>query len=445
MFKAVRAPHHIADRAAPLGPLRLNPTGGARRKLRMATSYTAPMSRFLPCIFLAAILHAQPLPVSTPEQGGFSPQRLERLHQSFEAVTKANTPPGAITLIVHDGHIVDWRAYGLRDVEGRRPMEKDTICRAYSMTKPITTVAVMMLVEEGKLQLSDRVDQYIPEFKDVKVYKGGTVEKPELAAPERPMTVKHLLTHTAGLTYGWGNDNVSEMYKKAKVFDVTSLKEFIDKLTKLPLIANPGDKYEYSVALDVLGYLVQVVSGKPFDQFVQERIFDPLKMTDSHFVLPDAKRARLAKIYGLKDGKLEAREGLEAKGVPFGGMGLFCTIGDYARFAQMLANSGQLEGVRLLGRKTVDLMMMNHLVGLARPTTGGDDSDGFGLGGAVRIEPAKSGRPGSEGLYGWDGAASTRFRVDRKEKMVFLLFTQWMPFETNLLNRYETLVYQALE
>lgn len=403
------------------------------------------MPRILPFVFLAAILQAQPLPVSTPEQGGFSQQRLERLHQSFENATKANTPPGAITMIVRNGRVVDWRTYGLRDVEGKLPMEKDTICRVYSMTKPLTSVAVMMLVEEGKLQLSDRVDQYIPEFKDIKVHKGGTVEKPELAAPERPMTVKHLLTHTAGLTYGWGNDNVSEMYRKAKIFEVASLKEFIDKMAKLPLMRDPGEKYEYSVAIDVLGYLVQVVSGMPFDRFVQERILDPLKMTDSHFVLPDSKRPRLAKIYGLKDGKLEAQEGLEAKGVPFGGMGLFSTIGDYARFAQMLANGGELEGARLLGRKTVDLMMMNHLTGLAHPTTGGDDSDGFGLGGAVRIEPAKSGRPGSEGLYGWDGAASTRFRVDRKEKMVSLLFMQWMPFDSTTLNRFETLVYQALE
>jgi CubicO group peptidase (beta-lactamase class C family) len=403
------------------------------------------MPRILSFLFLAAILQAQPLPVSTPEQGGFSNERLERLHKVFDGFAKSNTPPGAITMIVRNGRIVDWRAYGLRDVEGKLPMEKDTICRAYSMTKPLTSVAVMMLVEEGKLQLSDRVDQFIPEFKDVKVYKGGTVDKPELAPPERPITVKHLLTHTAGLTYGWGNDNVSEMYKKAKVFDVASLKEFIDKLTKLPLMSNPGDKYEYSVGLDVLGYLVQVVSGMPFDRFVQERILDPLKMSDSHFVLPDAKRARLAKIYGMKDGKLEAQEGLEAKGVPFGGMGLFSTIGDYARFAQMLANGGELDGARLLGRKTVDLMMMNHLTGLATPTTGGDDSEGFGLGGAVRIDPAKSGRPGSEGLYGWDGAASTRFRVDRKEKLVSLLFMQWMPYDGATLNRFETLVYQALE
>jgi CubicO group peptidase (beta-lactamase class C family) len=403
------------------------------------------MPRILSLVFLAAILQAQPLPVSTPAQGGFSADRLERLHQTFEDVTKASTPPGAITMIVRNGRIVDWRTYGSRDVEGKLPMEKDTIFRVYSMTKPLTSVAVMMLVEEGKLQLSDRVDKFIPEFKDVKVYKGGTVEKPELAPPERPITVKNLLTHTAGLTYGWGNDNVSEMYKKAKVFEVDSLKEFIDRLTKLPLIANPGDKYEYSAAIDVLGYLVQVVSGKPFDQFVQERILNPLKMADSHFVLPEAKRARLAKIYGMKDGKLEVQEGLEAKGVPFGGMGLFSTIGDYARFAQMLANGGELDGARMLGRKTVDLMMMNHLTGLAKPTTGGDDSDGFGLGGGVRIAPEKSGRPASEGVYGWDGAASTRFRIDRKEKLVYLLFTQWMPYEGNLLNRYETLVYQALE
>jgi CubicO group peptidase (beta-lactamase class C family) len=323
-------------------------------------------------------------------------------------------------------------------------MEKDTICRVYSMTKPITSVAVMMLVEEGKLSLSDRVDQFIPEFKDVKVYKGGTVDKPELVAPERPMTVKHLLTHTAGLTYGWGNDNIGEIYRKAKFFEVGSLKEFIDRASKLPLIANPGEKYEYSIAIDVLGYLVQVVSDKPFDRFVQERILDPLKMSDTHFVLPDSKRARLAKIYSLKEGKLEPVDGLEAKGVPFGGMGLFSTIADYSRFAQMLANEGELDGTRLLGRKTVDLMMMNHLTTLAKPTTGGDDSDGFGLGGAVRIDPAKSGRPGSVGLFGWDGAASTRFRVDRKEKVVSLLFTQWMPFDSAVLNRFETLVYQAL-
>ena len=402
------------------------------------------MRNLLAFTVLASFLQAQPLPVSAPEQEGFSKDRLERLHRSFDQITKANKPPGAVTMIVRNGRIVDWMAYGMRDIENKLPMEKDTICRIYSMTKPLTSVAVMMLVEEGRLSLSDRVDRFIPEFKNVKVYKGGTVDRPDLVEPSRPMTVKHLLTHTAGLTYGWGNDNVADLYRKAKVFDVASLKEFIDKAAKLPLVANPGERFEYSIGIDVLGYLVQVVSDMPFDRFVQERILDPLKMSDTHFVLPDAKRSRLAKIYGLRDGKLQAVDGLDAKGVPFGGMGLFSTIADYARFAQMLANGGELDGNRLLGRKTVDLMMMNHLTALARPTTGGDDSDGFGLGGAVRIEPAKSGRPGSEGLFGWDGAASTRFRVDRKEKVVSLVFMQWMPSDGATLNRFETLVYQSL-
>lgn len=402
------------------------------------------MRCLLAFVLLAGCLPAQPLPVSSPEQEGFSKERLGRLHETLARLTKSNKPPGAVSMIVRNGRVVDWQTFGLRDVEGRLPMEKDTICLVYSMTKPITSVAVMMLVEEGKLTLSDRVDRFIPEFKNLKVFKGGTVERPELAAPERPMTVKHLLTHTSGLTYGWGNDNVSELYRKTKPLDAGSLKEFIERTAKLPLASSPGEKYEYSISIDVLGYLVEVVSGMPFDRFVQERILDPLKMGDTHFVLPVEKRARLAKIYGLREGKLTAMDGLDAKGVPFGGMGLYSTIADYARFAQMLANSGELDGARLLSRKTVDLMMMNHLAGLARPTTGGDDSDGFGLGGAVRIDPAKAGRPGSVGLFGWDGAASTRFRVDRKEKLVWLLFTQWMPFDTQTLNLFETLVYQAL-
>jgi CubicO group peptidase (beta-lactamase class C family) len=402
------------------------------------------MRLLLAFALLLGSLAAQPLPTSTPEKEGLSSPRLERLHQHFDKLVQAGERPGASTLIVRNGRIVDWRTYGSRDLEAKLPMEKDTICRVYSMTKPITSVAVMMLVEEGKLTLSDRIDKYIPEFKTMKVYKGGTPERPDTADATTPITVKHLLTHTSGLAYGFTNDNLGVIYRNAKIFEVNSLKEFIDRIAKLPLSSNPGEKYEYSASIDVLGYLVQVVSGKPFDQFVQERILTPLRMNDTHFVLPEAKRARLAKIYTSKDGKLTPQDGLDAKGVPFGGMGLFSTIADYARFAQMLANSGELDGARLLGRKTVDLMMANHLVGLARPNTGGDESQGFGLGGGVRIDMARSGRPGSLGLWGWDGAASTYFRVDRKEKLAYLLFMQWMPFDTPTLNLFETLVYQAI-
>lgn len=397
----------------------------------------------IPCLALASLC-AQPLPVSTPEKEGFSAERLGRMHRYFENLTKTGERPGAITLIVRNGRIVDWRTFGLRDVENNLPMEKDTIVHIYSMTKPVTSVAVMMLVEEGRLALDDRVDKFIPEFKGMKVYKGGTVERPELEDAARPITVKHLLTHTSGLSYGWGNDNVSAMYRKADPLGAPSLKEFIDRLVKLPLAFQPGERYEYSMSIDVLGYLVEVVSGEPFDQFVEKRITGPLKMNDTHFRLPEAKRARLAKIYSRREGKLTAQRGLQTGGVPYGGMALYSTIGDYARFAQMLVNGGHLDGVRLLGRKTVDLMMMNHLGGLSKPTIGGDDSAGFGLGGAVRIDPAKSGRPGTEGLFGWDGAASTYFRVDRTEKLAMLLFLQWMPFDQPTLNLYETLVYQAL-
>jgi CubicO group peptidase (beta-lactamase class C family) len=394
-------------------------------------------------LFAFSLLQAQPLPVSTPEQQGMSAARLRHLHERLQEKIQAAKPPGAASMIIRNGHIVDWQTFGYRDAEAKLPMEKDTICHIYSMTKPITSVAILMLMEEGKLTLEDRVDKFVPEFKELKVYKGGTVDRPILAAPERPMTIKHLLTHTAGLSYGWGNDNVSALYQKAKVFEVSSLQEFIERVAKLPLIASPGEKYEYSVAIDVLGHIVHKVSGQPFDEFVQQRILDPLKMGDTHFVLPEAKRARLAKIYSMRDGKLRAQPGLNTKGVPFGGMGLYSTIADYARFAQMLTNNGELDGARLLSRKTVDLMMMNHLTDL-NPPTRDDSSEGFGLGGAVRIAPEKSGRPGTLGLFGWDGAASTRFRVDRKEKLAYLLFTQWMPFDTETLNLFETLVYQAI-
>lgn len=402
------------------------------------------MRLLLAALLLLSSAAAQPLPLSTPEKEGLSASRLERLHRWLEKLTESGERPGAIAMIVRNGRIADWRTYGLRDIENRLPMEKDTIVHVYSMTKPVTSVAVMMLVEEGRLTLDDRVDRFIPELKGLKVYKGGTVDRPVLEDATRPITVKHLLTHTSGLIYGWGNDNVSALYRKVDPLGAPSLKEFIQRLGKLPLAFQPGERYEYSVSIDVLGYLVEAVSGEPFDHFVEQRITGPLKMTDTHFKLPESKRPRLAKIYSRREGKLTAQPGLQTGGVPYGGMGLYSTIGDYARFAQMLVNGGHLDGVRLLGRKTVDLMMMNHLGGLARPTIGGDDADGFGLGGAVRIDVANSGRPASEGLFGWNGAASTYFRVDRKENMALLLFLQWMPFDQPALNLFETLVYQAL-
>jgi CubicO group peptidase (beta-lactamase class C family) len=405
------------------------------------------MRTILSCVlFFAALLPAQPLPVATPESEGLSPERLARLHHTFEQLTAEGKRAGAITMIVRNGKIADWRAYGSRDVAAKLPMEKDSICRIWSMTKSITSVAAMMLVEEGKLTLDDRVEKYIPEFKTVKVLRGGTADDPDLGKPSRPMTIKHLLTHTSGFQYGGDEGPVTEFYKRAKVFEAGTLKEFAAKAAQLPLAFDPGEKYKYGISIDVLGYVVEVVSGMPFDQFVKTRILDPLKMRDTYFVVPADKRGRVAKTYTTKDGKLveQEREKFEDTTVPFGGMGLYSTIGDYARFAQALANGGQLDGVRILSRKTVELMMTNHLNHMAKQTIGSNDAEGFGLGGSVRIDLAKGNSLGSAGEFGWGGAASTYYRIDPKEHTVVLLFMQYMPYDAATLDQFSTLFYQAI-
>jgi CubicO group peptidase (beta-lactamase class C family) len=375
-----------------------------------------------------------------------SSERLERLHSTFESMIREGKRSGAISMVIRNGRIVEWKSYGFRDVGRNLPMERDTICRVWSMTKPITSVAVLMLVEEGKLALNDPVGSYIPELKSMKVFTGGTANRPELATAG-PITVKHLLTHTSGLTYGWGRDVVSELYRRAKVFEVASLKEFVGKVGALPLIAQPGKKYNYGISIDVLGYLVEVVSGMPFDRFVESRILAPLGMPDTFFFKPPKdKLERVAKTYTLKEGKLteSPTEAGSIDTVPFGGMGLYSTIGDYARFAQMLLNAGQLDGVRLLSRKTVELMAVNHLTSLEVPYISPGSAYGFGLGGSVRVDLAKGNIPGSIGQFGWDGAASTYFRIDPKERLAVLLFQQHMPFDVPSLELFSTLVYQAI-
>jgi len=400
-------------------------------------------------LVFATFLGSQPLPLSTPEKEGLSSERLERLHQRFDQMVREGKKAGAITMIVRNGRVADWKTYGYRDVAHRLPMEKDTICRIWSMSKVITSVAVMMLVEEGKLALSEPIDQYIPELKGLKVLTGGTADQPELVDAVRPVTVKHLLTHTSGLTYTWGDHPVAQLYGRKKIFENGTLKEFIGKVASLPLLAQPGEKYNYGINTDVLGYLVQVVSDMPFDKFVQNRILTPLRMNDTSFDVPKEKLSRVAKTYTFKDGKLSENPpddltGNTTPGVPYGGMGLYSTIGDYSRFGQMLLNGGQLDGVRLLGRKTVELMTVNHLNNLAAPHIGGSGAYGFGLGGSVRVDLAKGNIPGSLGQFGWDGAATTYFRMDPKERIVSLVFFQYMPFDRPALELFSTLFYQAI-
>jgi len=393
----------------------------------------------------ALSLTAQPLPLSSPGELGFSPERLERLHAHYQREVADGKRAGVITLIVRNGRIADWQAFGYRDLEAKLPMQKDTICRIYSMSKLITAVAALQLLEEGRFELDDPVAKYVPELKGLKVLKGGTADDPRLADPVRPLTIKHLLTHTSGMIYADSGDSpVHQIAKKAKLFEAATLKEFVERAARVPLLADPGETFNYGVSMDVLGYLVERVSGAPFDERLKKRIFDPLRMVDTTFEPPPGQRARVAKIYKIgAQGKLEFAP-RDRLAFPSGGGGLYSTIGDYARFAQMLVNGGELDGVRLLGRKTVELMMVNHLNGLARQTLPWSEAEGFGLGGSVRIDLAKASALGSIGEFGWAGAATTLVRIDPKEKTVALMYAQHTPMDSRMYAEFLTLFYQAL-
>lgn len=393
------------------------------------------------------------LPAASPESQGFSPDRLERLHKMLQSQVGEGRHSGVISLIARNGRIVDWQTYGLRDVNGKLPMEKDTIVRLYSMSKVISSAAVMILHEEGRLKLSDPAGKYLPALEKMRVFTGGSAKKPKLVDARRQFTVKELLTHTSGLIYGFGNQPIDEIYQAANLLESPSMDAFIAKLATVPLAFQPGERYAYGYGVDVLGAIVEKVSGMPFERFVEERITKPLGMVDTGYDVPESKRGRLAVVYTLdKENKLtpvpqDRLAGVYAepgRGFAAGGAGMFSTIGDYARFGQMLLNGGQLDGVRILGRKTVELMMTNHLNHLTQPTTD-NPADGFGLGGRVRIDLAKGNQLGSVGEFGWAGAATTNFTIDPKERLLLLVVAQHFPFnQHDLFWSFSTLTYAAL-
>jgi CubicO group peptidase (beta-lactamase class C family) len=393
-----------------------------------------------------------PLPVATPESQGMSSERLARGGAEIQRFLDEGRHAGAISLVVRDGKIVDWAAHGKRDLEAGLPMEKDTIVRIYSMSKIVTSVAALILLEEARFRLDDPIGEYLPELAHMKVLTAGTAEKPLLADANRPITIKHLFTHTSGLTYDFGESPVEKLNRQAKLPEAPSLADFVVRVSRLPLAHEPGERFSYGVSTDILGALVEKVSGRSFGAFLEDRVLRPLGMKDTGFSVPDAKLSRLAKIYEKdKDGKLQPAKplfGIQPSPGPkleSGGAGLFSTAGDYARFMQMLLNGGQLEGVRILSRKTVELMMANHLNSMGRTTHQFSESDGFGLGGSVRLDLAKSNTLGSVGQFGWDGAATTLARLDPKERLVMILLVQHFPFdEHKLFGRYTTLVYAAI-
>lgn len=377
---------------------------------------------------------AAPLPVGSAATLGFAPDRLDQLHTSLRQFVDDGRCSGFVTLLVRHGEIADWRAYGYRDLEARAPMERDTIVRIYSNSKLIVSVGAMILFEEGRLDLNAPIEKYLPELKARKVLVGGTVDAPELVDAKTAPTIRELLSHTAGFSYDFGRDDVlSQLYRRTDMWQATSLTDFVNRIAPLPLGHQPGTEFRYGINTDLLGAIIERISGQSLEEFLQQRIFRPLKMPDTSFGVAPEKHARLAKVYRPgKDGKLAempagSASSPELRAMQSGGGGLFSTAGDYARFAQMLLNGGELDGVRLLGRKTVDYMTLNHLVRTAKPTHAYSSSRGFGLGPEVVIDPAKDPNLCSAGQFGWYGIASTFCQVDPSEDLVAIAFFQHQP------------------
>ena len=402
-----------------------------------------------------------------PSSLGFAPDRLDRLGRFMaDRYVATGKLPGTVVLVARRGRIAYSNVTGVADVASGRPLLEDAIFRIYSMTKPLTSVALMMLVEEGRIALSDPVAKYIPAWRDLGVFVAGTSKLGfQTRPPERAMQVVDLLRHTAGLTYGFQNrTNVDAAYRAKNIGmidkDNKTLAEMIADLATLPLDFSPGEAWNYSVATDVCGWLVQVVSGMPFETFLQDRLFTPLGMVDTGFSVRDGQGHRLATCYNAtRDGGLEVQDDpatspyLKPPAFVSGGGGLVGTAPDYLRFAQMLLNGGTLDGQRYISRKTLDLMTANHLPGgvdlpaISRSmfSEAAYEGVGFGLGFATSTNAARTLMPGSDGDYFWGGAASTFFWVDPREELIGIFMTQLLPSSTYPVRReMRTLVYAAL-
>jgi CubicO group peptidase (beta-lactamase class C family) len=411
---------------------------------------------------------------ASPESAGMSKAALDRVEDHLKRrYIDAGRFPGTQLVVYRRGKVVHSAVQGLADVERKVPVKDDTIFRIYSMTKPITSVAFMMLFEEGRVALDEPVVKYIPEWKNLGVFVAGTAPNFLTRPLSRPMLIVDLLRHTSGLTYGFQQrSNVDAAYREAKIGEVEkagTLETMIEGLAKVPLEFSPGDAWNYSVATDVVGYLVGKISGQPFEQFLKERILNPLGMNDTGFHVPADKAHRLAACYSAQGGTTfhatDRKGGLTLQDDPAtssflsppsfisGGGGMVSTAADYLTFCRALLNGGQLGDVRLIGPKTLALMTSNHLPGgldlpgmsrslFSEATYNGI---GFGLGFAVTMDPAKTLIPGSPGEYNWGGAATTSFWIDPAEELITIFMTQVLPSSAYPLRReLRTMVYSAI-
>jgi CubicO group peptidase (beta-lactamase class C family) len=421
------------------------------------------LSAVATCIAFSAF--AQGLPKAThPEDVGFSSERLKRLTSVFQTDVDKGTIPGAVVLIARNGKVAYLEAFGFQDREKKIPMSTDAIFRIASMSKPLTSVAVMMLVEEGKIQLEDQVSVYLPEFKNLQVgveKVNADTGKPELSLEpaRRQMTIQDLLRHTSGFTYGiFSKSLVDQAYLGAKVFDPTqTLAEFVSKLSTLPLAYQPGTTWNYSMSTDVLGRIVEVVSGVPFDQFIADRIVKPLRLSDTGFYVAEEKAGRVAQpqVDPATGKRPPMADVTKRPNWMSGGGGMVSTASDYVRFSEMLLNGGELDGVRLLSPKTVAFMTSDQLppdVAYSPPLQLFEpslpiprDGQGFGLGFAVRTQAGRNPRPGSPGEFYWLGVWGTAFWVDPSEKLIAVLMVQVPAVQgVHYQSLIRNLVYQAL-
>ncbi|MDX2155434.1 MAG: serine hydrolase domain-containing protein [Hyphomicrobiaceae bacterium] len=404
------------------------------------------------------------MPIATcrPEEVGLSSERLARISGWMRRQIEMKRTAGIVTLVQRRGKTAFLDVAGQADAVRGRAMAEDTIFRIYSMTKPLTSVAIMMLYEEARFQLDDPVSRFIPAFNGQRVFTGGSRGKLETVPANRDITFRDLLTHTSGLTYGFMEATpVDGLYRAGKIdFQTqdTSLQELVEKAAEMPLLAHPGTRWNYSIATDVLGYLVEVISGVPFEQFLVDRVIRPLRLVDTDFHVAEAKHGRLAANYAPdgKGGIVEIDDPtrsryLKPRRVNSGGGGLVSTVADYARFCRFMLAKGELDGVRLLGRKTVELMTSNHLggdmaaMGTPRFSETTYEGVGFGLGFSVMIDPARAQIVGSPGEYAWGGAASTAFWCDPAEEMSVVFLTQLMPSSAYPFRReLRVLTYQSI-
>jgi CubicO group peptidase (beta-lactamase class C family) len=399
---------------------------------------------------------ADDLPSAAPREVALSGERLGRLDAFFDDAVAQGRIPGAVLLIAREGRVAHHKAYGMADRDTARAMREDDIFRIYSMTKPVVSIALLTLYEEGKFQLDDPLERYIAAFRDLKVFAGTDADgNMILEEPKRRPTIRDAFRHTLGIGAGGGPTPVDRLSieKGITINRLESLTQQMELLGEVPLLYHPGERWLYGFGHDVQAYLVEHFSGMPLDRFLEERLFGPLGMVDTGYAVAADKRDRIVRLHDVAEDPpanpaIDMRPSTYERFAtrPLGTLGLWSTAMDFARLSQMLANKGELEGTRILGAKTVELMALNHLppaIGTLAEY-GNAPGVGYGLGVSVVIDPAAQGNLSSAGAFGWTGAATTRFIIDPEENLVAILMVQKWPYEARLLDEFQTLVYQAI-